>query len=189
MLGRAGRHAPEDSPLRADLREVCEIAQATLEKVRALSQTLHPAMLEEAGLEKTVEWYLSTVGRQLGLTVDYQRTGSGPPVDDTISIHVYRVLQEALNNVARHSGATRAWVRLRLEADGLQLEVEDHGRGTAGSRSRRGLGIVTMRERSELVGGTIEFDRPAEGGFLVRLKIPRATHALEAPSHSNSMAQ
>jgi signal transduction histidine kinase len=182
MLERAGRHAPEDSPLRADLREVCEIAQATLEKVRALSQTLHPAMLEEAGLEKTVEWYLSTVGRQLGLTVDYERTGSGPPVDDTISIHVYRVLQEALNNVARHSGATRAWVRLRLEADGLQLEVEDHGRGTAGSRSRRGLGIVTMRERSELVGGTIEFDRPAAGGFLVRLKIPRGTRALEAPS-------
>jgi signal transduction histidine kinase len=189
MLERAGRHAPEDSPLRADLREVCEIAQATLEKVRALSQTLHPAMLEEAGLEKTVEWYLSTVGRQLGLTVDYERTGSGPPVDDTISIHVYRVLQEALNNVARHSGATRAWVRLRLEADGLQLEVEDHGRGTAGSRSRRGLGIVTMRERSELVGGTIEFDRPAAGGFLVRLKIPRGTVRSKRHRHSDSMAE
>ncbi len=173
MVGRAGRQAPEDSTLRADLWEVREIAQQTLEKVRALSQTLHPSMLEEAGLDKTIEWYLSTVERQLGLKVEYERSGSGPPVGDTIGIHVYRVLQEALNNVARHSGATEAWVRLQLEADRLQLEVEDHGRGLASTRFRRGLGIVTMRERAELLGGTIELDRVQEGGTLVRLTIPR----------------
>lgn len=173
MLSRAGRHAPEDSPLRSDLREVREIAQSTLEKVRALSQTLHPSMLEEAGLEKTIEWYLSSVERQLGLTVTYDRTGSSATVDEAVGIHVYRVLQEALNNVARHSGATRAWVRLRLDADVLELEVEDRGTGLDASPTRRGLGIVTMRERAELVGGTIEFVRPPEGGTLVRLKIPQ----------------
>ena len=172
MVGRVGRQVPEQSPLRADLQEVCEIAQTTLEKVRALSQALHPSMLEEAGLEKTIEWYLSTVERQLGLVVDYQRTGTGPPVSDTIGIHVYRVLQEALHNVARHSGASRAWVRLRLDDDGLQLEVEDRGSGIASSRYRRGLGIVTMRERAELVGGTLELDRVPGGGTLVRLRIP-----------------
>jgi signal transduction histidine kinase len=173
MVGRAGRLAPEDSPLRADLWEVREIAQQTLEKVRALSQTLHPSMLEEAGLEKTIEWYLSTVERQLGLQVEYERTGAGRPVGDTIGIHVYRVLQEALNNVARHSGATRARVRLRLDEDRLQLEVEDDGRGITSARFRRGLGIVTMRERAELLGGTIELDRVPEGGTLVRLTVPR----------------
>jgi signal transduction histidine kinase len=173
MVGRAGRLAPEDSPLRADLWEVREIAQQTLEKVRALSQTLHPSMLEEAGLEKTIEWYLSTVERQLGLQVEYERTGAGRPVGDTIGIHVYRVLQEALNNVARHSGATRARVRLRLDEDRLQLEVEDDGRGITSVRFRRGLGIVTMRERAELLGGTIELDRVPEGGTLVRLTVPR----------------
>ena len=181
MLGRAGRQAPEDSALRADLWEVREIAQKTLEKVRALSQALHPAMLEEAGLERTIEWYLSTVERQLGLRVDYQRTGSGPPISATMSIHVYRVLQEALNNVARHSGASRAWVRLQLTAGGLQLEVEDHGAGIGSSRYRRGLGIVTMRERAELMGGTLELDRVPEGGTLVRLKIPRSPEGPAAP--------
>jgi signal transduction histidine kinase len=180
MVGRAGRQVPEDSPLRADLWEVREIAQGALEKVRALSQTLHPSMLEEAGLEKTIEWYLSTVERQLGLQVAYERTGSGPPVGDTINIHVYRVLQEALNNVARHSGAARAWVRLRLDDDRLQLEVEDRGRGISSSRFRRGLGIVTMRERAELLGGTIELDRVPEGGTLVRLTIPREPGGPEA---------
>jgi signal transduction histidine kinase len=173
MVGRAGRLAPEGSPLRADLWEVREIAQQTLEKVRALSQTLHPSMLEEAGLEKTIEWYLSTVERQLGLQVEYERIGTGRPVDDTIGIHVYRVLQEALNNVGRHSGATLARVRLRLDDDRLQLEVEDHGRGISSARFRRGLGIVTMRERAELLGGTIELNRVPEGGTLVRLTVPR----------------
>jgi signal transduction histidine kinase len=178
MLSRAGRHAPDDSPLRSDLREVREIAQSTLEKVRALSQTLHPSMLEEAGLEKTIEWYLSTVERQLGLTVTYERTGSAATVDEAVGIHVYRVLQEALNNVARHSGATRAGVRLRMDADVLELEIEDRGTGLDASPARRGLGIVTMRERAELVGGTIEFVRPPEGGTLVRLTIPQIDDAI-----------
>jgi signal transduction histidine kinase len=54
----------------------------------------------------------------------------------------------------------------------LELEVEDHGRGLDAATERRGLGIVTMRERAELVGGTIEFSRPKEGGTLVRLQVP-----------------
>lgn len=141
--------------------------------MRALSQALHPSMLEEAGLEKTIEWYLSTVERQLGLHVSYERTGSPLPIDDTMSIHVYRVLQEALNNVARHSGATEARVRLHLDDDRLQLEIEDRGSGISSTRYRRGLGIVTMRERAELVGGRLELDRVADGGTLVRLTIPR----------------
>jgi signal transduction histidine kinase len=172
MLGRAGRQAAENSPLRGDLQEVREIAQATLEKVRALSQTLHPSMLEEAGLENTIEWYLSTIERQLGLTTVYERTGPQLAIDAAIGIHVYRVLQEALNNVARHSGTSHAWVRLHLAGGALQLEVEDHGSGLDAVPQRRGLGIVTMRERAELVGGTIAFARPDEGGTVVRLMIP-----------------
>jgi two-component system, NarL family, sensor histidine kinase UhpB len=93
-------------------------------------------------------------------------------VDTSARIHVYRVLQEALNNVARHSGATQAWVRLRAGGGRLELEVEDHGHGLEAATDRRGLGIVTMRERAELVGGTIEFLEPRGGGTLVRLQMP-----------------
>jgi signal transduction histidine kinase len=81
------------------------------------------------------------------------------------------VLQEAVNNVARHSGTRRAWVRLHTDAAGLRLEVEDHGGGIAAD-GRRGLGLITMRERADLLGGTIAFVRPAEGGTLVRLVVP-----------------
>jgi signal transduction histidine kinase len=172
MLGRMGRQLPEGSSLRSDLREVNEIAQSALDNVRGLSQTLHPSILEELGLESTIDWYLPTVEKQLGIQVVYERQGGEATVDESTGIHVYRVLQEALGNVARHSGADRAWVRLRAEGHVLQLEVEDHGRGLTPELSRRGLGLVAMRERAELMGGTLELLTPSEGGTLVRLTVP-----------------
>jgi signal transduction histidine kinase len=172
MLGRAGRQVAEGSPLRADLREAGEVAQAALDNVRGLSQSLHPSVLEELGLESAIDWYLSTVEKQLGLHVSYERTGSGAPVDATVGIHVYRVLQEAVSNVARHSGVDSASVRLRYEASALELEVEDHGRGLDPDQANPGLGLVTMRERAELLRGTIEFLRARGGGTRVWLRVP-----------------
>jgi len=177
MLGRAGKQAPEGSPLRADLREIGEVAQAALDNVRGLSQTLHPSILEELGLESTIDWYLSTVEKQLGIQVAYERTGTAVEVDETTGIHVYRVLQEAVSNVARHSGAKNAWVRLRCDAGTLALEIEDHGKGLDPATARRGLGLVAMRERAELVGGTLELLQPRGRGTLVRLKVPMTASA------------
>ncbi len=88
-------------------------------------------------------------------------------------VHVYRILQEALNNVARHSGTKQAWVRLRFLPRTLELEVQDHGSGFPDRISKRGIGLVAMRERSELMGGQIIVSRPAEGGTLVHLTVPR----------------
>jgi signal transduction histidine kinase len=93
-------------------------------------------------------------------------------VDATTGIHVYRVLQEAVNNVARHAGETHASVRLSCDAAGLELEVQDRGRGLEPDSARRGLGLVAMRERAQLLGGTIEFLKPDDGGTLVRLRVP-----------------
>jgi signal transduction histidine kinase len=173
MLRRAGTHAPEGSPLRADLQEVLETVQSTLESVRTLSQALHPVMLDEAGLESTLDWYIPAVERQTGIAISYEKQGEPFPVDGVAGVHVYRVLQEALNNVARHSGAKKAWVRLRFSPDALELEVEDRGVGFTENPNRRGIGLVAMRERSELMGGRIVFSRPAEGGSKVYLSIPR----------------
>jgi signal transduction histidine kinase len=185
MLGRAGKHAPEGSELRADLREIREVAQTALDKVRGLSQTLHPSILEELGLESTMDWYLSTVEKQLGIAVIYERTGTSVPINETIGIHVYRVLQEALHNVAKHSGADRAIVRLRLQPTLLVLEVEDHGHGLPADPTRhsRSLGLVAMRERAALVSGTLDFSTPAGGGTLVRLKVPLSAEAETSALH------
>jgi signal transduction histidine kinase len=173
MLGRAGAHAPEGSSLRSDLQEVRQIAQDTLDRVRTLSQALHPVMLDEVGLESTLDWYIPTVERQTGIAIFYEKQGVPFDVDRSAGVQVYRVLQEALNNVARHSGAKQAWVRLRFLATTLELEVEDHGAGFPEPPATRGIGLVAMRERAELMGGRIVFSTPAAGGTVLHLTVPR----------------
>ena len=172
MLNRATRHTDEGSPLRADLREVGEVAQTALDNVRGLSQTLHPSILEQLGLASTVDWYLTTVERQLGVRVTYEKPTAPMPVDPGVAIHVYRVLQEALSNVARHAGTSEAIVRLAFKDAALHLEVEDHGAGLAPGPGPRGLGLRAMRERAELVGGRLTISSPAAGGTLVSLVVP-----------------
>jgi signal transduction histidine kinase len=173
LLTRSANRLPDGSPLRADLGEVRDIAQTTLDKVRTLSQALHPVMLDETGLESTLDWYIPTVEKQTGIDITYLKSGASFAVDGNSAVHIYRVLQEALNNVARHSGARQAQVRLNFLAESLELEVEDHGKGSDGSASRNGIGLVGMRERAELLKGTIEFKRPPQGGTLVTLRVPR----------------
>jgi signal transduction histidine kinase len=173
MLTRSANHLPAGSPVRADLGEVREIAQTTLDKVRTLSQALHPVMLDENGLESTLDWYIPTVEKQTGIDLSYTKSGAPFTVDGNSAVHIYRVLQEAINNVARHSGARAAQIRLNFLAESLELEVEDYGRGSDVSENHPGIGRVGMRERAELLNGTIEFTRPPQGGTLVRLVVPR----------------
>jgi signal transduction histidine kinase len=173
MLGRAGAHLPEGSSLRTDLQEVRQIAQDTLERVRSLSQALHPVMLDEAGLETTLDWYIPTMERQTGIAISYEKQGVPFDVEGSAAVQIYRVLQEALNNVARHSGVEQAWVRLRFLPERFELEVEDHGVGFSEGTAKRGIGLVAMRERSELMQGRIVFSTPVTGGTLLHLIVPR----------------
>ncbi|MGZ4788077.1 MAG: sensor histidine kinase [Terriglobales bacterium] len=172
MLTRAAKHAPEESPMRTELREVNEVVQNTLQKTRLLSQSLHPVLLEEGGLEGTLDWYIPTVERQTGVTISYEKSGTPIELPNDYAINVYRVVQESLNNIARHSGAKKAWVRLKYLEHGLEVEIEDHGSGFAVDQARKGIGLVAMRERAELMGGTLKFSQPAQGGTLVKLAIP-----------------
>jgi len=173
MLRRAGIQAGEGTPLHADLKEVQEIAQTTLNNIRTLSQALHPVLLEEAGLESALDWYIPTAGRQAGIELHYEKSGKPFSVEASAGVHIYRVLQEALNNVSRHSGARDAWIRLKYTLDSLELEVQDHGSGFVAEKIQRGIGLVAMRERAEIIGGTLTITPAPQGGTQVRLQIPR----------------
>jgi signal transduction histidine kinase len=181
MLRRTDKQIPADSPVHGDLQEVQQIAQSTLNNIRSLSQALHPVLLDEAGLESTLDWYIPTVEHQSGLVLHYEKTGEAFVVGPNAGVQIYRVLQEALNNVSRHSGAKEAWIRLRFEPQQLEMEVEDHGKGLALAEGQTGIGLVAMRERAEILGGAITVSAlgAAMGstngtGTLVKLKIPRA---------------
>ena len=176
MLGRAGKHLPPDSTFRIELSEVREIAQSTLERLRSLSQALHPSILDDYGLEKALEWYVKQFGKQTGIVIRYEKQGGDPVVGGQEAIHVYRILQETLNNVVRHSKSSTAWVRLTVTADHLRLEVEDRGVGMSEAGSG-GLGLIAMRERADILQGTLELLRPPAGGTLVVLEVPLAQGA------------
>jgi len=173
MLTRAAKRVP-DSELNENLREIRDVAQSALDKTRTLSQALHPVMLDESGLQQSLDWYLPTVERQTGIRISFEKSGTPFEVARSAGVHIYRIVQEALNNVKRHSGALDAVVRLRFSADCLEVEVEDHGRGLGPPNGSRGIGLTGMRERAQLIGGELTLTQPSGGGVLVRLRVPRA---------------
>jgi signal transduction histidine kinase len=161
---------------------VKKIVAETLENVRTSSQIFRPAMLDEFGLEETLEWFVRQFSRQTGIQVHFERdlTEGFFPRDE--AIHIYRILQEALNNVARHSKAQEAWVVLREKLGEFSLEVRDNGAGFAlASEMDRapgnGIGLMGMRERAQHLNGTFTVrSAPGQGTVLnVRIPVDRET--------------
>jgi signal transduction histidine kinase len=170
MLLRAEKkHLPAGSALQQDMTEIRQVVQETIEKTRSFSQALHPTILDDYGLEKAIQRYVETFERQTGLGVRYEKEGAGS-VPDEKGIHVYRVLQEALTNVARHSRASHVWVRVRFNPEQFRLEVQDDGVGS-GAPAGKGLGMIAMEERAELLRGRLAVV-PSLNGTLVSLEVP-----------------
>ena len=167
MLARAERKGlPPDSPFRAELTEVREITQATLEKMRTLSQMLHPAVIDDYGLLKALEWYAGLFRKQTG--IETRVTFEGEPIRITgqPAIQCFRIVQEALNNAAKHSKTKTAEVKAKFQWDRhrLVIEVRDNGIGIVQDRKNQlpGLGLVAM------AGAALEL---AFAGFLTRLAL------------------
>jgi signal transduction histidine kinase len=195
LLGRVKRRLPSDSPLVADLEEVRGIVQQTLDKIRTESRLLHPVVLDDFGLEKALQWYVEQFGRQHGINARYLKSGPIGVISPEATIHIYRIVQEALTNVSRHSGSTDAWVRLRQADDRIELEIEDRGKGLPPEADRgntwEGIGLVSMRERTQLMGGSFAL-RPAEGGgLIVSVQVPlrMAARAVAVPEDHEEEAR
>jgi signal transduction histidine kinase len=174
LLGRVKRNLPPDSPMVTDLEEVRGIAQQTLEKIRVQSRLLHPVILDDFGLEKALEWFVEQFGRQHGIDARFESRGPIGVVPPEATIHIYRIVQEALTNVSRHSGAKDARVRLAQRDGRIELEIEDHGRGLPQGSDKvdRGIGLVSMRERAELMRGTFSLRPAPGGGLVVSVRVP-----------------
>lgn len=174
MLGRAERRGvPPDSPLRTELSEVRQITHNTLEKMRSLSQMLHPAVLDDYGLAKGVEWYADVFAKQTGIETHAFIGGEVVEIKGQPAIHCFRIIQEALNNAAKHSGTKRAEVQLNFLTDVVQVEIRDFGKGIVQNRKeKRGLGLIAMQERAEILSGTLEIAPAEGGGTLVTLVFP-----------------
>ena len=166
--------------VRNALTEASDLAETTLRGVRDLSQLLHPSALDDFGLPTTLTTYLRSFSQRTGIQAHLVET-----VEDRLApemeVSIYRIVQEALHNVARHSEATSCTVSLNAGDNMLHLIVEDNGRGlrtTEPHRVRRGLGLIGMRERVQALGGTFRIGGRPGGGTQISAALPllRAPH-------------
>lgn len=147
--------------------------------VRSLSTQLRPKMLDDLGLVGAIETFSQDFGRRAGFQCDVNQYGPpdfGSDFGPERSTAVFRIFQEILVNIRRHAGATRVWIELRDEDDCFILEVRDNGKGIPRDqlKSLEGLGILGMRERALVFGGTVSIDSEPGKGTRVEVKIPLA---------------
>lgn len=150
--------------------QVTQMIDDTIRTVRRIASELRPGVLDELGLAAAVEWVAQDFGRRCA--IDCIVSTEDIELDGQTATTVFRICQEALTNVARHAGATEVVVDLRLEPRRLVLTVADNGIGMAPDSERRTLGLLGMRERAELAGGTLRIDGGGKG-TVVELCIPR----------------
>ncbi len=175
MLARAERKGvPPDSPLRTELSEVREMTHTTLEKMRSLSQMLHPAVIDDYGLAKGMEWYASEFERQTGVRTSTVITGTPVRITGQPAIHAFRIVQEALNNAARHSGTKTAEVKMIFSPKTLTVEIRDFGCGITPTKkgNKPGLGLIAMRERAELLSAKLDIASVPNAGTTVTVALP-----------------
>jgi PAS domain S-box-containing protein len=156
------------------LTEAITLLERSMREIRVISHLLHPPLLDEIGLQAVVPWYLNSFSERSGIQIDLDMPSDIAKLPDQVELAVFRVLQECLTNVHRHSGSKIAKVKIVPEETSVTLEVFDRGRGMNsqnGSDPVMGVGITGMRERVRELGGHFEINSSSEG-TVVRAVLP-----------------
>jgi two-component system, NarL family, sensor kinase len=178
-----------DAPKLALVSEVEALADQALEEIRTMSYLLHPPLLDEVGFVCAAEWYIEGFSKRSGIQVKAQIASLPERLPRSMEIALFRVLQESLTNVHRHSGASNANVHFTYQGDVVILEVTDFGKGIPEERlqqlrqvsAQTGVGLAGMRERLHELNGKLEIESDARGTCM------RATVPIYAMSHPDPM--
>jgi len=163
----------DDAALRARFDQAIALCADTLEDTRSMSRLLRPPILDDLGLEAALRWLVRSQGESSGADVALEMEAL-PPLDGDLQTLLFRVAQEALNNVAKHADAREVMLRLVVRGGLLQLQVVDDGRGCdpAAVLQAGGSGIGGMRERLRLYGGRLELHSVPGEGTRLRAVVP-----------------
>lgn len=154
------------------LAESCLLSERATAEIRTQSYLLHPPMLEERGLVAALRFYIDGFTERSGIEVDFQAPKHLLRLDPADELTLFRIVQESLGNVHRHSESTRAEITLTRENGFVELMVRDFGRGLPADRTElRGVGVAGMRERVAQLGGTFQLESAAPG-TRVRVRLP-----------------
>lgn len=171
LKARLTRASPE---VKAKLEAMITHIDEAIRQVQQLASELRPQLLDDLGLPAAVEWSVKQFADRTGLEYDLAIEPEDLSIPPTCATDLYRILQEALTNVARHAQATRVEVRLVRETDGVTLSVRDNGRGVTLQevKNPNALGIIGMRERAQRWGGRFEISGEPGKGTVVSVHIP-----------------
>jgi two-component system, NarL family, sensor histidine kinase UhpB len=161
------------------IAETRRLAHQTLRAIRNLSLDLRPSALDDLGLLPALRWYIKEYQQKFSLPVDFQASGLKERLPTEIETVVYRIVQEALTNVARHAQAHTVQVRVEGDAEAIQVTICDDGKGFETERHQRfepgqehGWGLVGMHERASLVDGTLQITSKPSKGTTIYTSIP-----------------
>jgi signal transduction histidine kinase len=168
------RIARETMPpaVRASLQALAERSEAIAATVAHLSRELHPPTLEALGLVSSLKALCAETVRQAGIEIPLIHRGVPEPLDWLVAVSIYRITQEALNNIVRHSRAPQASVQLLGDANALALDIADSGVGFDAAGSHAGIGLASMRERVAFLNGTLAVHTAHESGTRISVRIP-----------------
>lgn len=149
------------------------LTDAAIKSVRRIATELRPVILDEFGLVPAIEWQAQEFHQRTNVPCELDL--ADVPLKGECTTALYRILQEALTNVLRHAAATRVWLSLKADAECVVLEIADNGKGVPDQalRDRQSLGLLGMRERAAIVGGTLEVARRPGNGTRVVARVPR----------------
>jgi signal transduction histidine kinase len=166
--------APKDAHVRQHVESIKKLAEASVNIIRNMTLLLRPSMLDDFGLVPALEWQAREVSKRTGIRVHVAAADSAGELPDELKTCIYRVVQEALNNCARHAQARSVRVVVRQEESRIVLSVEDDGRGFD-ARRVRGLGLVGMEERVRHLGGAFQVRSTPGSGTKVDVELPLAS--------------
>ena len=155
----------------AQLDNLKSVAERTFQSVRNIALLLRPSMLDDLGLAAALEWQGREVSRRSEIEVSVESESVPEDLPDEYKIYIYRLVQEALTNAVRHSGARNAKVVVERVAESIVVRVADDGRGFDPSHSR-GMGILGMEERVKRLGGTLRVESQPGKGATVTAELP-----------------
>jgi PAS domain S-box-containing protein len=165
---------PEFTDARAQISHIQEKLIVLTESIRRISHQLHPAILQFSGLDVALRTYCSEFAALAGITVAFHSEGSFEDVPEQIALSVYRIAQEALGNVVKHAQTNHADVALTRSLHALNLTVSDSGIGLDlnGAGVSQGLGLISIKERTRLVNGTLEIQSKPNQGTALSVTLP-----------------
>ena len=173
--GNAAATVPRESAeIRRHMESIKKLAEASVNVIRNMTLLLRPSMLDDFGLVPALEWQAREVSKRTGLRVHVAAEEAASELSDELKTCIYRVVQEALHNCARHANARSVKVSVRQEPFKILLSVEDDGGGFDAGRVR-GLGLVGMQERVHHLGGAFEIDSRPGSGTRVAVELPIAS--------------